>query len=190
MDNFPIAYLTHQKEFYDYNFFVNKHVLVPRPLTEQMVDLALREIKKRHSSLVTRHTICDVGTGSGNIIISLAKELQKKYSIDDFKLYGLDISGKALKVAKKNAKLNKVDKHITFLKSDLLNTVVDKQIDLILANLPYLEADDLKEQSITKEPKLALVGDYQKLFKQIDSLKNKPIVIYEDKNGINLKSLK
>ena len=185
----PVAVLINTKEFYGYDFYVNRHVLIPRPLTEQMIDLALEEIKKQKTTLNAQYTICDLGTGSGNIIIALAKELEKKYSLDDFELIGLDISGRALKVAKKNARLHQLEKNITFIKSDLMAAVKNKKIDLVLANLPYLTpADFEREISIKKEPFIALVGDfYPELFKTIDSLKNKPLVIYEDKQGVHKK---
>jgi release factor glutamine methyltransferase len=193
-----VAVLRRRKEFYGYDFYVNRHVLVPRPLTEQMIDLALEEIKKQKTTLNAQYTICDIGTGSGNIIISLAKELEKKYSLDGFKLIGLDISNRALKVAKKNAKLHRLEKNIAFIKGNLLKPITKKlalnakggRVDLILANLPYLTKEDFnRENSIKKEPACALVGDlYPKLFKTIDSLKNKPVLIYEDKNGVHVKN--
>ena len=180
LKNAPLAYLTGHKQFYGYDFLVNRNVLIPRPLTEKAVELALKEIQPGFA-------VVDVGTGSGNIIISLALELKKKYALTDFKLYGLDISAKALKVARQNARIHKVEKQITFLQSNLLEKVKNQKIDLILANLPYLEASDLLEPSIKKEPKSALVGNYAELFRQIANLQSKPMVIYEDKEGVRKK---
>ena len=121
------------------------------------------------------------------MIISLALELKKLNRLDQFELYATDVSKRALKIAQKNAKLHQVDGHITFLKGKLLKPVKDLKIDLIITNLPYLTKDDVKnEPSIKKEPKLALVGTYNKFFKQLDSLSQKPTVIYEDKNGITI----
>ncbi|MCX6786082.1 MAG: peptide chain release factor N(5)-glutamine methyltransferase [Candidatus Komeilibacteria bacterium] len=193
LKNWPIAYLTHHKEFYGYNFYVNKHVLTPRPETEGIIDLAIEEIKKCYMLHATCYTICDIGTGSGCIIITLISELQKNnYNLDNFKFYATDISGAALRVAKKNARLQQVEKHIEFLHGDLLKPLQAKTIDLILANLPYLELTDLNEPSIKKEPKLALLGNYDEFFKQAgvihgSPLHPKPIIIYEDKTGICLK---
>lgn len=185
LKNWPIAYLTHQKEFYGYNFYVNRRVLIPRPLTEQMIELALNEIKKREARSEKQMSIADIGTGSGNVIIALIKELKKeKYNLDDFKFYATDISASALKVAKKNARQHGVLKYINFLKGELLKPLQGKTIDLILANLPYLDSTDLNEPSISKEPKLALSGDYNKFFKQISKLNPQPVVIYEDKTGV------
>ncbi len=188
--NWPIAYLTGQKEFYGRAFCVNKHVLVPRPLTEKLVDKTLKiinEAKKQKEAYYQRYAIADIGTGSGNIIITIIKELQKeKYNLDDFKFYATDISAQALKAAKKNARLHQVDNFITFLKGNLLKPLEDKKIDLILANLPYFKPADLTEPSIKKEPEQALRGNYDEFFKQVSQLPAQPIIIYENKNGINL----
>lgn len=128
----PIAYLTGCKEFYGFNFVVNEHTLVPRPETELMVEEALKIINK--SSVGS--TILDIGTGSGCIIITLAKLSENKH---DF--YGLDISTRALKIARKNAKLNNTT--IRFIKGDLLKPILSSGIIndaseiIITANLPY-----------------------------------------------------
>lgn len=119
----PVAYLTHSKEFFGLDFYVNESVLVPRPETELLVEEALKIRKKKAK-------ILDVGTGSANIIISIGKN--KKAS-----LYASDISPNALRVAQKNAKKHKVK--INFIKSDLFKNIpVGIKFDLIIANLPYL----------------------------------------------------
>jgi release factor glutamine methyltransferase len=164
----PIAYIFGHKEFYGYDFFVNKNVLIPRPETEFLVENALEFIKSRHKNnqpitekihenleieklkpvvrLVEPLKILDMGTGSGNIIISLVKSLQKENiyngvrshsNVDKF--YACDISKKALTIAKKNAKKHKVNKLIRFYRSDLFsNSHLPKKFDLIIANLPYV----------------------------------------------------
>ncbi|MDA3803095.1 MAG: peptide chain release factor N(5)-glutamine methyltransferase [Patescibacteria group bacterium] len=191
LDNWPIAYLTGIKYFYNYKFKVNKNVLVPRQETEELIDLSLDILNKRKSSQI----IIDIGTGSGAIIITMAKELIKinnrlyKKSI----FYGLDISNKALSVAKDNSKLNKVAKKINFHKSDLLNYFTSKKNNkekkenklnnieddiLILANLPYLKPNQLKEESIKHEPKLALyskqngLDHYRRLLIEVKNIEN------------------
>jgi release factor glutamine methyltransferase len=206
----PVAYLIGYKEFYGLKFKVSKAVLVPRPLSEGIVDKTLDIIKKQLLTRDTRtaielsSTICDIGTGSGCLIIALAKKLIELKMIDSCKLFATDISAKALKVAKSNAKLHKVDKYIIFLKGDLLEPVIKKLapnakgggVDLIMANLPYLtKADYKKEKSIQSEPISALVSKnkgrfhYQQLFKQIKTLLiNKPIIIYENIQGIHIKN--
>ncbi|MCG2695389.1 peptide chain release factor N(5)-glutamine methyltransferase [Candidatus Parcubacteria bacterium] len=117
----PIAYITGRKEFYGLDFFVNKNVLVPRPETELMVDEALRITRNPANALqggagAQRITLIDIGAGSGCIIISLIKELTKsKFPPAIFcgiKFLATDISKPALTIARKNAKLHKVDKKI------------------------------------------------------------------------------
>ncbi|MBA3047001.1 peptide chain release factor N(5)-glutamine methyltransferase [Patescibacteria group bacterium] len=115
----PIAYITGHKEFYGLNFFVNKNVLVPRPETELMVDEALRAAHNPANALqngagAQRITLIDVGTGSGCIIISLAKLLKNKIRNpkSEIRYLATDISKPALAIAKKNAKLHHVDKQI------------------------------------------------------------------------------
>ncbi len=169
----PIAYLIEHKEFYDLDFIINKNVLVPRPDTELMVDEALNLVT--HNA--KRVTLVDVGTGSGCVIISLAKQIKK------LNLLATDISKKALVVAKKNANLHKVDKKIRFYQGNLLEPIVKEKYDnlIILANLPYISKkwkDNSAETIGLKfEPKVALFADkdgleiYEKLFKQIIKLK-------------------
>jgi len=174
----PIAYILGQKEFYGLNFRVNRDVLVPRPETEMLVEEVLK-LQPKNS------TIIDIGTGSGNIIISLAKNLKAKN-----KFIAVDISPKALKIAKYNAKLHKVDKRIKFIKSDLLSnqkifdnlTIQQFNYLTIIANLPYLSKEIYNSVSpdIKKyEPKSALFSPqnglrhYAKLLKQLKKIKNK-----------------
>lgn len=180
----PVAYLTGEKEFFGYSFKVNSHTLAPRPLTEEIIDKALEWIAKNKKRPIT---IADIGTGSGCIIIALAKKLSEHETLNNFRFYGSDISAFALRVAKKNAILHQVEKHIKFLRGHLLIPLDCKNIDLVLANLPYLNSADIqKEPSIQKEPPIALIGDfYTELFKQIDKLKPRPTVIFEDKKGVH-----
>ena len=192
----PLAYLTGEKEFYGLNFKVNKHVLIPRPETEMMVDL----IVDRKSWNVDRKTIIiDVGTGSGCIIISIAKALTSaQFPIsppgedppraDNFQFLATDISKPALTVARKNANLHGVKDIIKFktgnllepLYPDLRSAIRDTRIT-ICANLPYLTPKDFRESpTIKKEPKTALIGGsdglkyYRELFKQVRSVIRHP----------------
>ncbi|MDP2736815.1 MAG: peptide chain release factor N(5)-glutamine methyltransferase, partial [bacterium] len=176
----PIAYLTGHKEFYGLNFKVNKNVLIPRPETELMVEEALKLVARSSSASARQRrdgqpvTLADIGTGSGCIIIALAKQ-----NING-KLLATDISAKALAVARQNAKNNHVDKKIKFLKGGLLEPIVknkliiNRQPLIILANLPYLTPTQIKNSPTIKyEPKLALAAGsdglkyYRRLFKQI-----------------------
>lgn len=180
----PIAYLIGNKEFYGLNFIVNKSTLIPRPETELMVEETFALIT--HNA--QRATLVDVGTGSGCVIIALAKLL--KLSITNCELFAIDISDQALAVAKKNAKLHKVDKQIKFLQGNLLEPIIkNKKLKIenckliILANLPYLTPTQIKSSSSIKyEPKSALDGGkdglkyYRKLFKEVNILiKQNPV---------------
>lgn len=171
---FSLAVISGHKEFYGLDFLVDKNVLVPRPETELMVDeafLAIGNYKIPNINLI------DVGTGSGCIIISLAKKLKEAGIFGGF--YGLDISKKALAIARKNAGKNDLGSCIKFLHSDLLKVIDFKKINgpiFVTANLPYLTEQQFKESStIKKEPKKALVSGvdglshYRRLFKQIKS---------------------
>jgi release factor glutamine methyltransferase len=175
----PLAYILGHKEFYGLDFRINQHTLIPRPETELLVELALKEI--RDTKYKIPDTIIDIGTGSGNIIIGLAKNLKARN-----KFIATDISPKALTVAKYNARKHKVDKKIKFLRGNLLEPIIKNtkyQIlntkYIIIANLPYLSkkiynatAKDVKNY----EPKSALLSSkkglahYEKLLKQIKKL--------------------
>lgn len=111
----PLEHITHQKEFMKLNFFVDENVLIPRQDTEILVEEVIELAKKMKS-----RNILDLCTGSGAIAVSLAKY------IDNSKLIAIDISSKALNVAKKNAKLNEVEDKITFIKSDMFENIIMK----------------------------------------------------------------
>ncbi|MDO9399572.1 MAG: peptide chain release factor N(5)-glutamine methyltransferase [bacterium] len=178
----PIAYLTGHKEFYGLDFFVNKNTLIPRPETELMVDEAIKLIIQDGSQPTT---IIDIGTGSGCIIITLAKLIiNYQLQITNYEFFGIDISKKALFIAKKNAKFHNVDKNIKFLHGNLLEPIINNKKYkiqntkyIILANLPYLTPTQIKNSPTIKyEPKLALTAGldglkyYQQLFKQVTYL--------------------
>ncbi|HOX40708.1 MAG TPA: peptide chain release factor N(5)-glutamine methyltransferase [bacterium] len=143
----PIAYLTGHKEFYGLDFYVNKNVLVPRPESEWLVgesiSYVVSRIKKKSTEIRnTKYAILDVGTGSGCIIISVAKTLYSKYCIQNLKYYATDISKKTLYVAKKNEKHHDIQPLIRFYHSDLFsNSRLPKKFDIIIANLPYVPLD-------------------------------------------------
>lgn len=174
----PTAYILGSKEFYGMDFIVTKDTLVPRPETEMLVDLAIEEIKKRKMRGEKKITIVDVGTGSGNIIISLAKQF------NNHEFLGLDISKNALTVARRNAKKHNVNKKIKFLRSDLLEKLFSnktiKQYNniIITANLPYLSRaayDNTTKDVRNFEPKSALISKQKGLnhyYRLLKSLKN------------------
>lgn len=145
----PIPYLTHHQEFYGLDFLVNRKVLIPRPETELLVEVVI-QYARRLANLQSPISIADIGTGSGCIAVTLAKYLP------NVKIYAIDISEKALAVAKINAKKHKVLKRIKFIKGDVLNPVKKEKFDIIVANLPYLTKDELI--NVPHEPKQALYG--------------------------------
>jgi release factor glutamine methyltransferase len=169
LNNWPLAYLTSQKGFYNLNFKVTPAVLIPRPETEIMVEWLIDRAKLTAKNLNHGLAIIDIGTGSGAIIISVATEIKKAvpqiYKKSNF--YGLDISASALAVAKANAKTHRLNKKIIFkrgnlleaLTKELIKAITNKQEIIIAANLPYLTPKQVKESpSISREPKLALVA--------------------------------
>jgi len=171
----PVAYLTHHKEFFGLDFYVNKQVLVPRPETEILVETVLKYFRiTNHRSQIT---ICDLGTGSGCMAITLKKYLPKA------RILASDISKKVLRVARKNAKKNKVK--INFRKGNLLEPWKNFKLDIIVTNLPYLTGKQMRAKSIQAEPKKALFGGkkgleiYEKLFKQIDNFQIKAKIFIE-----------
>ena len=147
--NEPIAYILGFKEFWKSNFEINKSVLIPRPDTEIVVEQALKEIKKNES-----RQILDIGTGSGCIILSILNERKNSFG------YGVDISKKAINLAKNNAKIQHISNRIKFSHSDIDNYYFGKY-DLIVSNPPYIKLSDINvlDKGIKFfEPNLALNG--------------------------------
>lgn len=182
----PVAYLTGHKEFFGLDFKVNKHVLIPRPETELLVERALASFPPqdlgRDQGRGRKFSIIDLGTGSGCIAISLAKTLQQMvYSrlvYNTLRIYAIDSSTKALAIARQNAKTHGVLNKIKFLKGDLLSPILNSKFllldSIILANLPYLTPRQYDANpELRFEPKSALVGGpdglkyYEMLFKQL-----------------------
>lgn len=176
----PVAYLTGKKEFYGRDFFVNKDVLVPRPETEVIIETLL----STPYSLLAK-TIAEIGSGSGCISITLAKE------IPSAKIIATDVCDKALKVAKKNAKQHKVLSKIKFYKGSLLEPIRNKKIDILVANLPYGWQEwknncSMETVGLKFEPAKALFTEekglklYRELLEQIADKKDKPkLILFE-----------
>lgn len=145
----PIEHITHQKEFMKLNFYVSEDVLIPRQDTEILVEEVI-EISKK----VNARKILDLCTGSGAIGISLAKY------ITNSQITAVDISEKALNIAKKNAKINNVENQITFVKSDLFKSLGVVKFDIIVCNPPYIKSEIIKtlNENVKKEPIIALDG--------------------------------
>jgi len=147
----PIQHIIGKAHFMELDFTVNKQVLIPRPETEELVRWMLEEPKIQNS----KFKILDIGTGSGCIAISLAK------NIPEAEVFGLDISKKALEVAKKNAVLNSVE--VTFLHKDIFEYDAMQQLkldfDVIVSNPPYvraLEKNEMHTNVLEHEPEMAL----------------------------------
>lgn len=157
----PIQYIIGTTEFYGLPFTVNENVLIPRPETEELVAWVIEEVEskklkvKSEKSLTSNpkpFTILDIGTGSGCIAISLAKNLTNA------KVWALDISKEAIKIAQNNAKLNHVN--VQFLNEDILTLKkLPVKFDIIVSNPPYvreLEKEEIKKNVLENEPHLAL----------------------------------
>ena len=163
----PIQHILGKAHFCELEFYVDENVLIPRPETEELVYWVLDEVKKRDSS--DEMKILDIGTGSGCIAVSLAKNLPRA------KVYALDISKNAIQIAERNAKENKVN--ISFIEADILlmESFKDK-FDIIVSNPPYvreLEKLEMKNNVLENEPSMALfVSDQDPLvfYKKITHL--------------------
>ncbi len=163
----PIAYLLGEKEFYGRCFYVNKNVLVPRPETESLIELAL-------SVNLDRPRLIDIGTGSGNIGISIMLERPK------WRAHLTDISSRALELTAKNIRQFKLEETITFRKQNLLRAD-DTDYSIVVANLPYVPDSLSGSLDLMSEPAISLFAGndgldlYRELFKQINKRKLKPL---------------
>ncbi|WP_348813696.1 peptide chain release factor N(5)-glutamine methyltransferase [Flavobacterium maritimum] len=150
----PIQYLLGKTSFYGLDFEVNENVLIPRPETEELVDWIIsNNLNVEPSDSETSGLkILDIGTGSGCIAISLAKNLM------NVSVFAIDVSEKALATAQKNAAINKTA--VTFIHQNILETEdLQQQFDIIVSNPPYvrnLEKEEIKKNVLDNEPHLAL----------------------------------
>ncbi|RKR11295.1 release factor glutamine methyltransferase [Flavobacterium sp. 90] len=149
----PIQYLLGKTSFYGLDFEVNDNVLIPRPETEELVEWIINENSIENKTKKIK--ILDIGTGSGCIAISLAKNLPNA------EVYGFDVSKKAIETAKRNAINNKVD--VTFMFQDVLELEELRcKFDIIVSNPPYvrnLEKEEIRKNVLDYEPHLALFVD-------------------------------
>ena len=164
----PIQYILGKTNFYGLEFLVNPNVLIPRPETEELVDwiISTKSINQPPIKII------DIGTGSGCIAISLAK------NISEAQVFALDISEKALATAKENAKKNQVA--VAFIQKNILTTTdLEMQFDIIVSNPPYvrnLEKTEIKNNVLANEPHLALFvedNDALLFYKKIAELATK-----------------
>ncbi|MCI4443554.1 MAG: peptide chain release factor N(5)-glutamine methyltransferase [Lentimicrobium sp.] len=146
----PIQYILGKTSFYGLNFEVNATVLIPRPETEELVEWIIKDgaVFRNDKEL----KILDIGTGSGCIAISLAK------NISNAQVFAIDISERALATAKKNAEINEVN--VTFIQKNILETEdLEQKFEIIVSNPPYvreLEKQEIKKNVLDNEPHLAL----------------------------------
>ena len=147
----PLAYIVGHREFYGLDLFVNAHVLIPRPETETLVELALSTVSM--TAGCQKLVIADVGTGCGAIAVSLAKHLPAA------RVYALDVSEQALGVAACNARSHNVSDRLILLQGNLLEPLPEP-VDLIVANLPYIPSARIPtlQPEVQREPRLALDG--------------------------------
>jgi release factor glutamine methyltransferase len=148
----PIQYILKKTTFYGLPFIVDKNTLIPRPETEELVAWIIKEASKIKLQKGKKISILDIGTGTGCIAISLAKNIPKTH------ISALDISEDALKIAKQNTLLNNVE--IDFYEIDILNTnSLPQQFDIIVSNPPYVRESEkigIKKNVLQNEPHIAL----------------------------------
>ena len=160
----PIAYIVNQREFWSKDFYVNKHTLIPRPETELLCENVIKLFKDKEFNFL------DIGTGTGCILLSILSELKKAKGI------GIDVSKKAIDVAKKNSINFNLEDRAKFIVKPF-NKIYGYKFDLIVSNPPYIKSIDIKnlKEDVRKfEPKLALDGGKEGL----DVIKK---VIYKSK---------
>ena len=197
----PVAYLTGHKEFYGLDFEVNKSVMVPRPDTEILAGKVIEYLQqitegdvhkrcRRDSGIAPSVILLDVGTGSGCIPISVLK------NVPDIKAVATEISGSAVRIAKRNIKKHGLKSRIKLIKSDLLKSVPAKLFHskevIVTANLPYIPKRFAVHPSTKSEPDVALYGGedgldiYKRLIEQLDEIKPRAIFfeLFEFQAGI------
>lgn len=155
----PLSYIINKKEFYGLDFYVDNNVLIPRPETEELIDLVLDYTNDEDNIL-----ICDIGSGSGNIPITLKRLfLDQNKNID---ITAIEISNGAFEVIKKNA-LNILgdEKIINIINADALTFTPENKFDIIVSNAPYvpLRDKDLLQKDLEFEPQNALYSGYDGL---------------------------
>lgn len=148
LKHIPIAYIFGKTNFFGYDFVVDNNVLIPRIDTEVLIERVIRDIKAENRPI----SVLDIGTGSGAIAVTLQKET-------GVKVYAVDISKKALEIAKQNAKNNNAD--VEFFESNLFENISNLKVDFIVSNPPYIETETVKgldREVVENEPILALDG--------------------------------
>ncbi len=163
----PLPYILGWWEFYGRRFRVSEDVLIPRPETELLVEVAINYLTQNSA----RQFVLDIGTGSGCIAISLAAEISR------LEILATDISRNALGLAKENAVEHGVSERIHFVQMDL-STGVSAQPDVVCANLPYIPGEQLQNLEVANwEPSIALDGGVNGLSQIIDLLDDLPRIV-------------
>ncbi len=164
----PIQYITKSQEFMNLKFYVDENVLIPQPDTEILVEEVIKRINEIKKEKIIK--VLDLCTGSGAISISI-----KKYVNENVEVYATDISEKAIKIAKKNAKNN--DVKVNFILSDMFENIKEDDFDIIVSNPPYIESKTISTLSkeVQNEPHIALDGgeDGLKFYKIVAENANK-----------------
>ncbi len=152
----PIAYIIGQQDFFSLSLYVDKRVLIPRPETELLVEIAIKIIEEIEEDSHNKISpIIDLATGSGAIALSLAK------SFPELLIIANDISEDALEVAKLNTIANKLNEQVKYFRGNWLEAIKENSLGMIISNPPYLSEEDLNELSsdvFNFEPILALDG--------------------------------
>ena len=177
----PYQQILGYTEFYGLKFFVDENVLIPRPETEELLEITIQRLKNLK---IKKLKILDVGTGSGIIPITLKKHFP------DAEVSAMDISEKALEIAQKNADFHKTE--INFIQADYLNTNLTVNYDVIISNPPYIGIDENAEiEDLVKgfEPNIALFSPtsdalifYRKIAKDADKFLNENGMIFLEIN--------
>lgn len=176
----PLAYILGQQSFFGMDFYVTPDTLIPRPETELLVENAIKWLKGQKKET----NICDIGTGSGCIAISIAK------AVKNTRVIALDNSWKSILVARENSQNHNLSHRIALLVSDLVKCI-DFKFDLICANLPYIPTSTLNKLNCLRfEPKSALDGgedglvQISRLINQIKNKMNTPgLILIEFESG-------
>ncbi len=179
----PIQYITNNQSFMGLDFYVDENVLIPQPDTEMLVEETISKLKeivkmrdgeniksknenylidiKKDMEICKQIKLLDLCTGSGAIAVSIAKYVEKfeKNANKNIEIFASDISKKAIEIAKKNAKLNRIKTSIQFIKSDMFE-IINQKFDIIVSNPPYIEREVIPNLSkeVQNEPYIALDG--------------------------------
>lgn len=179
IDGRPLAQLVGFKEFYGLEFEVNENVLIPRPESELLVEIAKNFIDNLPGRENRRIRVLDVGTGSGAILLSVLKHCNSCFGV------GTDISKSALEIASRNVRKHALDTRTSFICGHLIENV-DEECDVVLANLPYIgtEKYNFVSENVAKyEPEIALYGGkdgldlYRELFDMLRKKKWTPALL-------------